>query len=40
MTFANFTRELLEPNIVRAVTQRFQEAKPSMRDFITTAQHE
>jgi len=35
MTFANFTRELFEPYIVREVTQRFQEAKASMRDLIT-----
>jgi len=38
MTFANFTRELIEPYIVREVTKRFQEAKSSMGDFITTTQ--
>jgi len=38
MTFANFTRELFEPYIVREVTKRFQEAKASMGDFITATQ--
>jgi len=36
MTFANFTRELFEPYIVREVTKRFQETKAPMGDFITT----
>ena len=40
MTFANFTRELFEPYIVRVVTMRFQEANASMRDFITATQLE
>ena len=40
MTFANFTRELLEPYIVREETKRFQEAKASMGDFITATQLE
>jgi len=40
MTFANFTRELFEPYIVREVTKRFQEAKASMGDFITATQLE
>jgi len=40
MTFANFTRELFEPYIVREVTKRFQEAKASMGDIITTTQLE
>ena len=40
MTFANFTKELFEPYIVREVTKRFQEAKASMRDFITATQLE
>jgi len=40
MIFANFTRELFEPYIVREVTKRFQEAKASMGDFITTTQLE
>jgi len=40
MTFANFTRELFEPYIVREETKRFQEAKASMGDFITAAQLE
>jgi len=35
MIFANFTRELFEPYIVKEVTKRFQEAKASMGDFIT-----
>jgi len=39
-TFANFTRDLFEPYIVREVTQRFQEAKVSMGDFITATQLE
>jgi len=38
MTFANFTREVFEPYIVREVTTRFEEAKPSIRDFITATQ--
>jgi len=38
MTFANFTRELFEPYIVREVTQRYKEAKTSMGEFITAAQ--
>jgi len=38
MTFANFTRELFEPYIVREVSKRFQEAKASMGDFITATQ--
>jgi len=38
MTFANFTRDLFEPYIVREVTKRFQEAKASMGDFITATQ--
>jgi len=38
MTFANFTRELFEPYIVREVTKRFQEAKASMGNFITATQ--
>jgi len=40
MTFANFTRDLFEPYIVREVTKRFQEAKASMGDFITATQLE
>jgi len=40
MTFANFTRHLFEPYIVREVTKRFQEAKASMGDFITATQLE
>jgi len=40
MTFANFTRELFEPYIVREVTKRFQEAKACIGDFITTTQLE
>jgi len=40
MTFANFTRELFEPYIVREVTKRFQEAEASMGDFITATQRE
>ena len=40
MTFANFTRELFEPYIVREVTKRFQEAKASMGDFLTATQLE
>jgi len=40
MTFANFTRDLFEPCIVREVTKRFQEAKASMGDFITAIQLE
>jgi len=40
MTFANFTRELFEPYIVREVTKRFQEAKASMGDCITATQLE
>jgi len=40
MTFANFTRELFEPYIVREVTKRFQEAKASMGEFITATQLE
>jgi len=38
MTFANFTRELFEPYIVREVTKRFQEAKADMGEFITSTQ--
>jgi len=40
MTFANFTRELFEHYIMRAVTKRFQEAKASMGDFISATQLE
>ena len=40
MPFANFTRELFEPYIVREVTKRFQEATASMREFITATQLE
>ena len=40
MTFANFTRELFEPYIVREGSKRFQEAKASMGDFITATQLE
>ena len=40
MSFANFTRELFEPYIVREVTKRFQEAKASMGDFIHATQLE
>ena len=40
MTFAKFTSELFEPNIVREVTKRFPEAKASMGDFITATQLE
>jgi len=40
MTFANFTRDLFEPYIVREVTKRFQEAKACMGDFITATQLE
>ena len=40
MTFANFTRELFEPYLVREVTKRFQEAKVSMGEFITATQLE
>ena len=40
MTFANFTRELFEPYIVREVTKGFQEAKASMGEFITATQLE
>jgi len=40
MTYANFTRDLFEPYIVREVTKRFQEAKASMGDFITGTQLE
>jgi len=40
MTFANCTRELFEPYIVREVTKRFQEAKTSMGNFITGTQLE
>jgi len=40
MTFANFTRDLFEPYIVREVTKRFQEAKASMGDFIMATQLE
>jgi len=35
MTFANLTRDLFEPYIVREVTKKFQEAKVSMGQFIT-----
>jgi len=38
MTFANFTRELFEPYIVKGVSKRFQEAKASMGEFITATQ--
>jgi len=38
MTFPNITRELFEPYIVREVTNRFQEAKASIGDFVTTTQ--
>jgi len=38
MTFANFTRDLFEPYIVREVTKRFQEAKASLGDFITATE--
>jgi len=40
MTFANFTRELFEPYIVREVNKRFQEAKASMGEFIRATQLE
>jgi len=40
MTFANFTRDLFEPYIVREVTKSFQEAKASLGDFITATQLE
>jgi len=40
MTFASFTREQFEHYIVREVTKRFQEAKASMEDLITTIQLE
>jgi len=40
MTFANLTRELFEPSIVREVIKRFQEAKACMGDFITATQLE
>jgi len=40
MPFANFTRDLFEPYIVREVTKRFQEAKASMGEFITATQLE
>jgi len=40
MAFANFTRELFEPYIVREVTTRFQEDKASLGDFITATQFE
>jgi len=40
MTFANFTRDLFEPYIVREVTKQFQEAKASMGDFLTATQLE
>jgi len=40
LTFANFTKELFEPYIVREVTKRFQEAKASMGEFITATQLE
>ena len=40
MTFANFTRELFEPYIMREVTKRFQEAKACMGDFNTATQLE
>jgi len=40
MTFANFTRDLFEPYIVREVTKRFQEAKASIGEFITATQLE
>jgi len=40
MTFANFTKELFEPYLVREVTKRFQEAKASIGDFITATQPE
>ena len=40
MTFANFTRDMFEPYIVREVPKRFQEAKASMGDFITATQLE
>jgi len=40
MTFANFTRDLFKPYIVGEVTNKFQEAKTSMGDFITATQLE
>jgi len=38
ITFANFTRDLFEPYLVREITKRFQEAKASMGDLITATQ--
>jgi len=38
MIFANFTRDLFEPYILREVTKRFQETKASMGDLITATQ--
>jgi len=40
MTFANLTRELIEPYIVREVTKKFQEFKASVEEFITSTQLE
>jgi hypothetical protein len=38
MTFANFTRELFEPYILREVTKRFHEAEASMEHFVEEKQ--
>ena len=38
MTFADFTKNLFEPYIVREVTKRFQEAQASLGNFVEEQQ--